>query len=89
MFIRVATGEATVEDLHNFRQLHVELTGDGTAIPGLGTIEGDHAWLDIPALRAHGDGTESWQASFDGMIAYAGSKGWVEGPRVRAHVVRT
>lgn len=92
MFIRVAPGGPTVEDVQNLRQLHVELAGvdDATAVEdaGLGTPEGDHVWLEIPALRAAGEDTDAWRTSFDGMIAYARGKGWVEGTRVRAHIVR-
>ncbi len=94
MFIRVAPTGPTVEDSGNLRQLHVELAGvdeqsAATAIAdaGLGAMDGDHVWLDIPALRASGEGTDSWFEAFDGMIAYARGKGWVNGTRVRAHVV--
>lgn len=91
MVIRVTAGGATVEDVQNLRQLHVELSGvdDATAVAdaGLGTPDGDHVWLEIPALRAAGEDTDAWRASFDDMIAYARSLGWVEGTRVRAHIV--
>jgi len=93
MVIRVTPTGATVEDADNLRQLHVEASGvdDATAATaieeaGLGTLDGDHAWLDVAALRARG--TDEWRASFDDMIAYATTKGWVDGDRVRAHVVR-
>lgn len=92
MFIRVAPGAATVEDAGNLRQLHVELTGTDDATPiqdaGLGTLDGDHAWLEIPVLRAAGEDTDAWRTEFDAMIAYARGKGWVNDTRVRAHVVR-
>ena len=92
MVIRVGPGGPTVEDAGNLRQLHVELSGvdDATAVQdaGLGTLDGDHVWLEIPALRASGEDTDTWRASFDDMIAYARTKGWVDGTRVRAHIVR-
>lgn len=93
MVIRVTPGGSTVEDVLNLRQLHVELSGvddeaAATAIADFGTLDEDHVWLEIPTLRAAGEDTDDWRASFDGMIAYARSKGWVDGTRVRAHIVR-
>jgi hypothetical protein len=95
MFVHVGTGTPTVQDVRNLRQLHVELDGvdDATgaaaiAEAGLGTVDGDHAWLDIARLRAEGDDTDGWRADFDAMIGYARTKGWVDGDRVRAHLVR-
>jgi hypothetical protein len=93
MFIRVRTDRATVEDVQNLRQLHVELDGvddstAATAIAGLGSLDGDHVWVEIPALRAFGEDTDAWRAAFDDMIAYARTKGWVDGDRVRTHIVR-
>ena len=89
---------ASVEDPGNLRQLHAEFRGVGDdaaaaalAAVGLGTVDGDHAWLDAGALRAAGDGSPSWGAAFDGMLAYAADKGWTseDGTRVRAHIVRS
>jgi hypothetical protein len=95
MFIRVGPGGSTVEDVQNFRQLHVELDGvdDSAAAAaiadaGLGTLDGDHVWVEIPALRDSGEGTDAWRAGFDNMIDYARTKGWVDGTRVRTHLVR-
>ena len=95
MYVHVVPGAATVEDVRNLRQLHVELDGvddpaaaAAIAESGLGTLEGDHAWLTVAGLRAAGEQTEPWLTEFDGMIGYARSKGWVTGDRVRAHVVR-
>lgn len=95
MYVHVVSGTATVEDVRNLRQLHVELDGvDDTAAAaviseaGLGELEGDHVWLTIAGLRAAGEPTETWRTEFDGMIDYARSKGWVAGDRVRAHIVR-
>jgi len=89
---------ASVEDPGNLRQLHAEFRGVGDdvaaaaiAAAGLGTVDGDHAWLDAGALRAAGDGSEEWVAGFDGMLAYAAGNGWTseDGARVRAHIVRS
>jgi hypothetical protein len=89
---------ASVEDQGNLRQLHTEFRGVGdeaaaAAISdaGLGTVDGDHAWLDAGALRAAGDGSQAWVTAFDAMLAYAAGKGWTseDGARVRAHIVRS
>ena len=95
MYVHVGSDRPSVEDVANLRQLHVELDGvdDETAAAaiassGLGTLDGDHVWLSIAGLRAAGEPTEDWRTGFDGMIDYARSKGWVDGDRVRAHVVR-
>ncbi len=102
MFVLVAgDGDqvaATVADAENLRQLHTEFRGIGDAAAaaalaaaGLGTVDGDHAWLDVSALRAAGDGSPEWAAGFDAMLAYAASKGWAsaDGSRVQAHIVRS
>ena len=102
MFVLVSgdDGEvrASVEDPANLRQLHAEFrrvndnaAAAALAAAGLGTVDGDHAWLDAGALRAAGDGSAAWATGFDGMLAYAASKGWSseDGARVRAHIVRS
>lgn len=55
--------------------------------------DGEHVWLDIAVARAAGAaavGDGAWADRFDGMIAYARSKGWADeaGTHVRAHVER-
>ena len=102
MFVLVSgdDGEvrASVEDPANLRQLHAEFrrvndnaAAAALAAAGLGTVDGDHAWLDAGALRAAGDGSAAWATGFDGMLTYAASKGWSseDGARVRAHIVRS
>lgn len=84
---------AAVADAANLRQLHAEFRGvaDDQAAAALGSVDGDHAWLDASALRAAGDGSAQWAAGFDGMLAYAAGKGWAspDGSAVRAHIVRS
>ena len=88
---------ATVEDAANLRQLHAEFRGvddpaaaAALSAAGLGELSGDHVWLSVAGLRAAGDGSPEWTAGFDGMVAYAGSKGWMsaDGTQVQAHIVR-
>jgi hypothetical protein len=89
---------AVVTDVEDLKRLEVlapaglpddELAG---RLGDLGRLDGDHVWLDVAGLRAAGQpGDAAWGAGFDGMIGYAGSKGWLDeaGTAVRAHVVRT
>jgi hypothetical protein len=89
---------ASVEDPGNLKQLHAEFRGvsddaaaAALAAAGIGTVDGDHAWLNAAALRAAGDGSAAWASGLDGMLAYAVSKGWAteDGTQVRAHIVRS
>ncbi len=102
MFVLVSGDEgdvrATVVEPENLKRLHAEFRGvdDGLAASaldatGLGSVDGDHAWLSTAALRAAGDGSVTWTTGFDGMLAYAASKGWTsaDGTRVRAHIIRS
>ena len=102
MFVLVSGSDgearASVEDPGNLRQLHAEFRGVGDdaaaaaiAAAGLGTVDGDHAWLDAGALRAAGDGSQKWDTGVDGMLAYAAGKGWTseDGARGQAHIVRS
>jgi hypothetical protein len=92
----VITGDGVaLEAAEVFTDLHAELHGvdtataaDALSAAGAGGLDGDHAWLDIAWLRAAGPDDDAWRGQFDGMIAYATSKGWVDEPgrRVRAHV---
>jgi hypothetical protein len=102
MFVLVANDggvvRASVEDVHNMKQLRAEFRGVSDAqaaealrIAGLGVVDGDEAWLVADALRAAGDGSSGWTADFYGMLAYAKTRGWMngDGSQVRAHIVRS
>jgi hypothetical protein len=94
VFIEVdGGGPARLADADNFRAFSVVVAGDpdvAEALAGLGTVDGEHAWLDPGAVKAlAGEVGERWHADFDAMIAYATSKGWTDdGGRVRAHIER-
>lgn len=80
--MRVVSGTPwRLEEAENFRALSVR---GRNALPGV--IEGDHAWLEVAALRAAGPDEPEWQAGFDAMIAFAAKKGWMRDGAVRAHV---
>ena len=84
-------------DPTNFRELSVVISGDSTeadvpkVLATLGRLEGDdHVFVDqallITLAGPLADDPE-WRRSFDGMIAYASSHGWVaDDGAVRVHV---
>ena len=85
----------------DFGDFRVEVSGAAvgtelaTAINEFGRLgdEGTHAFVDTEAIRRlAGDRADDarWQASFDGMLAYADAHGWRDADgRVRAHVQRS
>ncbi|WP_158300451.1 hypothetical protein [Arthrobacter crystallopoietes] len=85
-----------MQDVENLRELAVrahgvDVNGISAALQasGLGTVEGDHAWLDVEGLRRSGPAElTQWREGFDGMISYAGKQGWLneDRTRVRAHL---
>ena len=95
MFIAVAD-TITLEDPGNFREFHVATDGDvpttvaAFAGRAVASERDNHLWIDIAFLRElAGDAADAeWQAQFDGMLAYANSKGWIDEPtnRVEAHI---
>lgn len=54
--------------------------------------DGAHVMIPVATLRrlAEGRVSEGWDAEFDKMISYAGTKGWLsdDGTAVRAHLER-
>jgi hypothetical protein len=52
--------------------------------------DGEHLWLDIDACRRLGraERGDAWADQYDGMIAYARTKGWTDAADtgVRAHI---
>ena len=94
----VGGATATVEDPQNLRQLRAEFRGVDDAAAagalraaGLGTIDGDHVWLDSDALRAAGDGSSGWTVDFYAMLAFAKTRGWTneDSSKVQARIIRT
>ena len=87
-------GQSNVIEVETLTELSVEAGDAAVTLGELGTVEGDYAWLQIDELRraAHRAGVpEGWNTEFDGMIAYAKTKGWMsdDGRAVRAHIDRT
>lgn len=96
--VDVADGSAALEDAENCKQFHVAASGGDTAavaaaLGAAGSAVGapaDHVWIAIDWVRAQAEGTvgADWTANFDGMIGYAGSKGWLDekGTAIQAHI---
>jgi hypothetical protein len=85
----------------DFGDFHVEVSGAAvdtelaTVVSEFGRLsdEGTHVFVDVDAIRglagARVDDVR-WQASLDGMLAYADAHGWRDADgRVRAHVQRS
>ena len=98
MYVEVSADGARIRDPETLTSLSVRAVAGldaaslARALAALGHIEGEHAWLAIDALR-RAAGAEvpaaarpGWESGFDGMIAYATSKGWVADGAVRAHL---
>jgi hypothetical protein len=84
------------DDLGSFKVLARGRQGDtdglAKALQGVGTLAEDgHAFIAVDAVRrlagARAEDPE-WRAGFDKMLAYAGSKGWMDasGSAIQAHV---
>jgi hypothetical protein len=99
MFVEIRDGAASVHDAADLKSLSVRVDPDGDLAAGLAGLgspadDGAHAWLLIDALKAASvatlptDQRSEWSTGFDGMIAYATSKGWTsaDGRSVRAHI---
>lgn len=98
MYVDLTLGRAAVRQADDLKSLSVKAPGghaDAAVLGGLGepSADGAHVWLDVPALREAAAATidpagrADWLVGFDGMIAYATSKGWTDDQgRVRAHV---
>ncbi len=91
-----AVSLAEPDDLASFKVLARGQDGDdpslAEALEGVGTLADDgHAFIDVDAVRRlAGDRAQdpAWREGFDKMLAYAGSKGWMDesGTAIQAHV---
>jgi hypothetical protein len=87
---------AEPDDLKSFKVLarapDPEPEGLARALEGVGAISPDgHAFIDVDAVRRlAGERAKDpeWREGFDGMLAYARSKGWMDpsGTAIQAHV---
>src|SRR5215467_3216920 len=84
----------TLLEADDFKAFKVVVRGGGTALSTADAVAkvDEHAWVSVDALRelAGAAATPEWEASLEGMLGYARSKGWVDDEldAVRAHVER-
>ena len=86
----------SLDDVGNFREFHVVVEANvAAAVAAFGVRAGpseqdNHLWIDIAFVRElAGDAADAeWEAQFEGMLAYADSKGWIDeaANRVEAHI---
>jgi hypothetical protein len=102
MYVQVNLEEEPAVTLHepeDFKAFKLTTLGSGEAsavdraLGALGSVDDDgtHAWLKLDAVRTLAGelaDSASWSDGFDGMVAYAGSKGWLspDGDAIRAHL---
>jgi hypothetical protein len=99
MFVEIRKGDASVHDATDLKSLSVRVDEGADLAAGLRGLgeaaeDGAHAWLLVDALKVAAAATVpkdervEWSTGFDGMIAYATSKGWTsaDGRSVRAHI---
>jgi hypothetical protein len=91
------TATVTLVDPGDFRGFHVAVAGGDTddgrlaaVLAPHGRLDGDHAWISTDAVIALAGAAadDDWQAGFDGMVAYARDKGFLDadGTAIRAHL---
>ncbi len=84
--------QVRLEQAEDLKGLSVKLRGctaaEADPLSSFGRLDGEHAWLDIAALRSLSPRQDdpTWSEGFDGTMAYARSKGWADGVHVRAHL---
>ena len=97
MYVKIDQNfSATLEDVQNFRVFKLvisnkitDLTVLADKIPELvHTVEENHAWLSQDTVEKLGPADANWVRQYQGMIAYAETKGWTRGvpPEVAAHI---
>ena len=86
-----AAGKVSLNEADNFRGFKVvsslsDKTKLGEALKSAGRYDGEHAWITKAWLIAQAPKDANWRGEFGKMVAFAQSKGWVDGDAIRAHV---
>ncbi len=89
-------GVIGLEDPSDCNRFHLAARGDkdqarladALAGSGVGRIDGEDALVKVEAIRRLADGRvpPSWADDFARMLDYAGTKGWLRGDAIQAHV---
>jgi hypothetical protein len=95
MIVRITAAGLDLQEAEDFTAFSAtseledaELASTLESLGGAVAGEGTHVWLPAEALTAAApSASPAWLEQFDGMVAYARSKGWTdEAGRLRAHV---
>jgi hypothetical protein len=89
--IIVRDNAVTLADADDFKGFKVVVeSGDGSGLFSVGRLaHRDTAWISANAVRtlAAGAATPAWEEGFAAMLAYAETKGWLDGAGdIQAHV---
>ena len=98
MIVRLEPDDVRLDDPDDVGRFSVAV-GEGVVDPGAllaarhaggPAEEADHVWVRVDAVRglARGRVAEGWDERFDGMVAYARTKGWLDeaGTSIKAHL---
>ena len=91
MVIVLTDDGPVLEAPEDCKKFHVEVRGSGElGAAGRFDDDGEHALIEIDWVRqaAAGRVPDDWTEQFDGMLAYAGTKGWIEGTTIKGHIER-
>ena len=91
MVIVVRDNTVTLDEPDDFKGFKVVVeSGDGSGLFSVGRLaHRDTAWISADAVRslAPAAATPAWQEGFAAMLAYAGTKGWLDAAGdIQAHV---
>jgi hypothetical protein len=96
MIVRVTADATTLELAGEFTEFKVVVDSDCAdlaetlAAHGAGLLDGDSAIIHSRWVEANAADSASaaWQSGFSGMLAYAGTKGWLteDGTGITAHI---
>jgi hypothetical protein len=88
-------GHISLQEIDDFAGFaaHAACTGEAldAGLTGAGRRENDaHLWINREWILANGRPADpQWRAAFEKMIAFAESRGWVDGDgAIRVHLVR-
>jgi len=95
LIVDTDAAHTSVREATDLKRLSATVHGTGDIARALGKLgrrdaDGAHLWIAIDGLRAAAApaGDAAWLKAFDGMIAYATGKGWVDAATacVRVHI---
>ena len=97
MIIVIAAGAVSLEDADNCNAFHLEARGvDAAGVAAAladadaGRVDGDDAYIAPAAVERMATAVQvgaDWNDRYQGMLAYAATKGWLDGSgAIQAHI---